>query len=382
MSLRVCYFGTYRENYSRNRIMIEGLRRNGVDVQICHRRLWKGIEDRVRVASGSFWHPSFILRLVRVYWQLFGDYLHLDPFDVLVVGYPGHLDVWLARILSWFSRKPLVMDVFMSPYLVATERGITRRHRWASRLLYAFEWLVYRLPDRLLQDTEAYVAWFQKNFGVRPSRFRLVPTGADDRAFRRCNESASSRLYRVVYYGTFIPNHGVSHIVDAARRLRDEPDIVFELIGEGPDRKEAEATVSRFGLQNVIFVRWLDQSDLVDRLCEADVCLGAFGVTPQSLMTIQNKIFEALALGLPVVTGDSPTIREAFDHRRHLYLVGRASGTAIASAIRELRSDPHLADLIAEAGHARFQECYTLAALGRRYTEHLSEFVPAGGEGR
>ena len=50
--LCVCYFGTCRENYSRNQIMVEGLRRNGVEVIECHEKLWEGIEDRVQAASG------------------------------------------------------------------------------------------------------------------------------------------------------------------------------------------------------------------------------------------------------------------------------------------------------------------------------------------
>lgn len=57
--LRVCYFGTYRSNYSRNRIMIEGLRRNGVIVEECHETLWLGIEDRVQIASGGWRNPAF-----------------------------------------------------------------------------------------------------------------------------------------------------------------------------------------------------------------------------------------------------------------------------------------------------------------------------------
>ena len=52
--MRVCYFGTYRVRYSRNQIMIEGLRRNGVEVIECHEELWRGIEDRVEVASGGW----------------------------------------------------------------------------------------------------------------------------------------------------------------------------------------------------------------------------------------------------------------------------------------------------------------------------------------
>ena len=55
--LRVCWFGTWREDYSRNRIMIEGLRRNGVEVVECHAALWGGIEDRVKLARGGWAGP-------------------------------------------------------------------------------------------------------------------------------------------------------------------------------------------------------------------------------------------------------------------------------------------------------------------------------------
>jgi len=48
--MRVCYFGTYDLNYSRNRILIEGLERNGIDVVECHVPLWQGTSDKVAAA--------------------------------------------------------------------------------------------------------------------------------------------------------------------------------------------------------------------------------------------------------------------------------------------------------------------------------------------
>ena len=135
-SLRVCYFGTYRAEYSRNRILIEGLRRNGVQVIECHERLWDGIEDRVETVQGGWKRPGFwwrvatvYARLLRRYWQIGGAY------DVLVVGYPGQLDVFLARLLTWLQRKPLVWDIFMSIYLIALERGLDAKSRLGVDLL-------------------------------------------------------------------------------------------------------------------------------------------------------------------------------------------------------------------------------------------------------
>ena len=59
-ALRVCYFGAYRQNYSRNRIMIAGLRRNGVIVTECHETLWQGIEDRVNAVNGGLAKAGFL----------------------------------------------------------------------------------------------------------------------------------------------------------------------------------------------------------------------------------------------------------------------------------------------------------------------------------
>jgi len=50
----VCYFGTYRQNYSRNKNMIAALRSVGVEVKECHVPLWHGVEDRVAVTSGGW----------------------------------------------------------------------------------------------------------------------------------------------------------------------------------------------------------------------------------------------------------------------------------------------------------------------------------------
>src|SRR4030065_2574063 len=128
--LRVCYFGTYRENYSRNQMMITGLRLNGVIVDECHETLWHGIEDRVRAASGGWMRPSFWGRILSTYLRLIRHYLQVGDYDVMMVGYPGQMDVFIARILTWLKHKPLVWDVFMSIYLIAVERGLDKRNRF------------------------------------------------------------------------------------------------------------------------------------------------------------------------------------------------------------------------------------------------------------
>ena len=364
--MKVCYFGTYRENYSRNQIMIEGLRRNDVEVVECHEPLWQGIDDRVQTASGGWLRLGFIIRLIRTYWKLLRAYLKVDDYDVMVLGYPGQIDVYLARLLTWLRGKPLVLDVFMSIYLIAAERGLTSKHPITARLIYWLEKIACLLPDLLIIDTAEYVQWFKDTYGLDPDRFRLVPTGADDRIFHPVEtEGPDDGLFRVVYYGTFIPNHGVKYIIEAARILRDEPDIHFELIGEGPKKAEAVALAEKYGLENITFVDWVDKQDLPRRVAKADVCLGVFGTTPQSMMTVQNKIYEGLAMGKCVVTGDSKTLQKSLVHSEHIWVCERSDPEALAKSILRLQISPFLCNRLGRNGHRLFSERFTVISLGK-----------------
>jgi len=374
--MRVCYFGTYRAEYSRNQIMIEGLRRNGVEVIECHETLWHSVEDRVQMVSGGWSRPGFWWRVLRAYFRLLLQYRRVGKYDVLIVGYPGQFDVFLARFLSWLRRKPLVWDVFMSIYLVALERRLDKRSRFTIDLLRRLEWSACRLPDILILDTSEYVAWFGKTHGVPTQQFRLVPTGADDRTYHPIPfPIAESRAFRVIYYGSFIRNHGVEHIVEAARLLADDPDIQFELVGDGPEREKAQEIANRYHLSNVTFVEWLEKAELVKRVAQADVCLGAFGATPQSLMTVQNKIYEGLAMAKPVITGDSPAVRQALIHGGQVYLCERENPISLAEAIRTLKGNPDLRRRLGQNGYRIFYDKYDVNHVGQIFASHLKDLL-------
>jgi glycosyltransferase involved in cell wall biosynthesis len=356
--------------------MITGLRLNNVIVIECHETLWRGIEDRVKVASGEWLKLSFWWRLLNVYWRLLKQYLKIDDYDVLVVGYPGQFDIYLARILSWIKHKPLVWDVFMSLYLISIERGLDKKNKFTINLIYRLEKMALKIPDVLIMDTNEYVHWINQNYGIQSERFRLVPTGADDRIFFPIpSNSAVDSIFQVIYFGTYISNHGVMYIVEAAKLLADESEIQFDLIGKGPELEKVQKFVIENKLSNVSFIEWMEKDQLTRRISHADVCLGAFGTTPQSLITVQNKIYEALAMGKPLISGDSPAVRQVCTHMENIYLCERASAKSLADAILTLWKEPSLREKIAENGYRLFIEQYCLAKNGSRYKTHLVELL-------
>jgi glycosyltransferase involved in cell wall biosynthesis len=374
--IRCCYFGTYRENYSRKQMMIAGLRMNGVSVIECHATLWHGIDDRVQTARGGWMKPAFWWHLLRIYWHLIQKFIKIDEFDILIVGYPGQLDVFLAKLLAWKSQKPLVWDIFMSIYLISIERGIERSNRLTTKLLHQLERMAVKIPDLLIIDTSEYRKWFTQSYKVNPNRFRLVPTGADNRIFHPgSDDKPQGDHFIVLYAGTFIPNHGVQYILEAAIILQDQTTILFKLIGKGPELEQAKQYTEQHQLKNVEFIEWMEKDELIKQINHADLCLGAFGTTPQSMMTVQNKIYETLAMRKPLISGDSPAIRQVCIHKENIYLCERASGRSLAEAIIILRADNLLRETIAVNGYKLFCEQYQLSKNGLRFKTHLIELL-------
>ncbi len=375
MIMRVCYFGTYRAEYGRNKIMISALESVGVNVTICHETLWHSIEDRENVTAGGWRSPKFWWRVIRTYIKLIYKSFSIGKFDIMILGYPGQFDVFLAKIICSLKKRPLVWDVFMSIYLVAIERNLAESRHSAVNMLKRIEGKALSIPSLLIQDTRQYVDWFFNTYAVESNRFRLIPTGADDRIFKPSAQAEVKKdKFRVLYYGTFITNHGLDQILEAAKILLSRDEIEFLFIGEGPEKSRIVQKAKKEKLTNVTFMDWCSQVELVGQIGLADICLGAFGNTPQSLMTIQNKIYECMACGKTVITGTSPAVQYQFNDEIELKMCER-TGESIAQAILYLKENPEVMKRIGISARQSFIDNYSINALGRTFRSHLENLL-------
>lgn len=336
--MRVLLWGTYDTGKPRARILCRGMRAAGIEVDEIHARVWEDVEDKSQV-TGLVWRMRLLARWAFAYPRLIWQLARAPKPDLLLIGYPGVLDAFIATFVGRIRGIPVAWDVFISLYdTIVEDRKMVRPNGITARLLHGLERRALRRVDLAFMDTRAHARRIERLFDLPLQSCGAVWVGSETEHFA----AAGAQLPRVgdgpmkvLFYGQFIPLHGISTIVGAARILKDV-SIEWTLIGRGQEAAKIRTMLESDPLPKVRWVEWVDYDKLRDWIAEADLCLGIFGASEKAASVIPNKVFQIVAAGRALVTRDSPAIRELLlPNAGCVYLVPSADPGALADAVRE-----------------------------------------------
>jgi glycosyltransferase involved in cell wall biosynthesis len=358
--MRVCYFGQYDPDYARNQIIRHGLTLAGVEVVPCLVKMELGFPHRYLALSRKF---SKIPK----------------PFDAVIVAEVNQPIVFLAKMLTQLYRLPLIFDPFISRYdTLVIDRGIVPQNSTEARYLYWTDRLSMNLADHVFADTYQHRLYYQEKFKVhRP--IGVVPIGANTRIFypqpaeskKNCADS-----FEILFWGTFIPLQGIQFILKAAYILQQHRQrVCFKLVGNGQTFTEMQRIASEMNLTNVTFLNYIATKQLPAFIQTADVVLGVFGNTQKTLRVVPNKLYEGLAMGKPVITGDTPALREFFTPGQHLHAVPVANPESLAEAIIQLIENKEYRYHLAQQGYEHFSEHFTPRIIGQSVREIIENLA-------
>ena len=335
---RVCFFGTYAREHTTTLVLRQALLSRGCEVVECHVPLWEETRDKMpayfgarslaRLAAG---YARRMARLARA--------LRRQPFsDVFIVGFNGQLDVLALRLLRRGARILFAPLVTISETLI-DDRRVYSPGSLMGRAVRQIDRLSLRLADRILIDTEAHRHYLIGEHRVPPERVACWYLGADREVFRPIAPRPRAQMLRVLFFGQFLPLHGIDTIFRAIATLAQDDAYEFTIIGTGPERARASEIALGSAARHVRFVDWVPYPELGRLAAEADVCLGSFGTSRKAEMVIPNKVFQAAAVGRPVVTAETPALREVFRPGEDIVACRAGDSASLAGALRSLRSD-------------------------------------------
>ena len=304
-------WGNYNvDRHPRVGIILDGLRDAGDHVVEINRPTRATTERRVRALTDPRTILSPIKTLSQSWWRLWRRARHERKgraYDAMLIGYMGHFDVIVARML--FPRTTIVLDHLIFAADTARDRG--EGGSLLRALLTVLDRWAIASASIVMVDTE-------EHFAALPKRARrkgvVVPVGARGEwiaaAEARVPRKAQAPL-SVVFYGHFTPLQGAPVITEALRILDARGvKVRATMIGSGQDHESARALA---GDAPIDWVDWVEPHELPALVATHDVCLGIFGTSNKAHNVVPNKVYQGLAAGCVVVTSDTAPQRRALD---------------------------------------------------------------------
>jgi len=194
--------------------------------------------------------------------------------------------------------------------------------------------------------------------GVEPQRTFLLPNWVDTKKIYPLQDSSSLRAefgisaqtFVALYHGNMGRKQGLELLLETARLLKSNPEILFVLCGEGPAKKELVEHAA--SLPNVRFLELQPEEKLNELVNLADVhLLPQLGNAADLVMP--SKLSTMLASGKPVIAGAYPGTQISQILDKIGMVIQPESATALAESLINLYENP--------------SERFRLGSLGRAY---------------
>lgn len=155
---------------------------------------------------------------------------------------------------------------------------------------------------------------------------------------------------------------GTRFLVEAFERIaQTHPHAELMLVGDGPERSNVAAQVAEAGLSDRVIMTGHYVGDVNELVGTFDIY--AF---PSLWEGLPYALLEAMRAGKPIVATDVGGIAEAVVDGETGILVPPASADALAEGLRRLVEDESLRQRFGRAGRARYEDSFSLEAMGRR----------------
>jgi colanic acid biosynthesis glycosyl transferase WcaI len=323
---------------------------NGIVPKEYRHRLWtweigNGVHvGRAWIPSGNranLFHRALTFAIYQVLVTLVG--LRVE-YDVAFIVNPAIETGLPFLLLGWLRRKPSIFGVWDVYPEVGVRMGLFR-NQGVIQLVALLEdaclhnaWNVQVLGEGFLDDLMSH--------RVDPKRIVIIPPWLDTGLIRplpRQNlfscEHELNEQFVVLYAGNLGLSQGLDVVLEAARILENDHEILFLFVGDGAGK--AGLTRQASGLSNVRFLPFQPRERLPELLASADVSLVVLkkGIGASSM---PSKTFSILSSGRPVLACvDEGCDTWNYVERCHAGIcIVPENPTALVQAIRLLKRNP------------------------------------------
>ncbi len=230
--------------------------------------------------------------------------------DIIIATSPQFFTALSGRTLSFFKRKPWIMEVRdLWPESIKTVGAATSKV--ANLFIKYFEWeekMCYKSADRIVVVTDS----FKKKLigrGICADKISVVKNGVNRDVFvpMQKDEELIDRLNLngktvIGYIGTHGMAHKLDFIIKCAAKFKDDKYHIL-LLGNGAEREDLLKLKDELNCKNVTMLESVSKKEVKRYISILDVCLINLKKSELFTTVIPSKIFENAAMSIPILMG-------------------------------------------------------------------------------
>lgn len=302
--------------------------------------------------------------------------------DIVVGTSPQFFTACAGRIVGAIKRRPFVFELRdLWPESIRAVGAV--KDGPLIRLLERLEMSLYRSASAIVSVTHAFRDKLIAR-GVPDEKIHVVTNGADLSRFapRPRDEALARELgFTGKFVAGYVGTHGMAHALEtvlaAADRLRDRDDIGFLFLGDGANKQALKAKAREMGLTSVAFVDSVPKEEVPRYWSLLDASIIHLKRTELFTTVIPSKLFECMAMGLPVLHGVAGESADIVRREGCGDVFEPENADELARAILALRDDPERRERFSAAGVAAARR-YDRGALALRMLDVLERTAKEG----
>jgi glycosyltransferase involved in cell wall biosynthesis len=273
----------------------------------------------------------------------------------ITVGIPGLVAKIIRRRKLIFETRDLWPDG-------AIELGIIS-NSIVKKIAYWFELICYKNASHIVCLSPGMVKNIEKRFGYK--KLTSISNSVDMKMFSKNIESLPPIFYKDKKIAIYTGNIGLVNnsflLLRAAIKLKElnNNEIVIVLIGDGQQKDELLEIKLKMQLNNFIILDLMTKMDLVKFIKHSMVSIVPLKDTAILDTSSPNKLFEALAAGIPVIQNTKGWIKDLLEDNMCGITVNADNESELVQALIKLSKNDNLVKLMGENGRKLAEKEFT-----------------------
>lgn len=161
---------------------------------------------------------------------------------------------------------------------------------------------VLKSATKIICLTEPQKKLIASKYALPLESIVVIPNGVAETYFVG-EKTKKNKIPHLLFVGRLAAQKNLPLLIEAISQMQS--CVNLDIVGEGEERVNIEALITKYQLQNVLLHGKKTGQELIELYKSADIF-----VLPSLKEGVSLAMLEALAAGLPVVASDSPDIRE------------------------------------------------------------------------